>query len=176
MRHTGWWFLAAGVLVTIRAAIELTSPSYWAPVSVTDYAAVVGTTVAWLATSWAIVLLARAPQLRRAKWLLIAAALGTAISAVGNLLEDLFDIAFGGPMFVWGGMIGALGFLLGGTLALTVSNRLRWSGLFLLVFLAGGVFPDEGGQFVSGVALLGLGGWLILSPRSGPSADDAEPV
>jgi len=162
MRRVGWWFVAAGVLVTARAAIELMDPSYWSPVSFVDYSAVVGSTVAWLVTSWAIFLLALRPALRRARLVLIVGAVGTAVSAVGNLLEDLFDIPFGGELFSWGGMIGAIGVVVGGVLTLTANDRLRWSGLFLLAFIAGGVFPDDGGQFVSGVALLGLGGWLLI--------------
>lgn len=165
MKKDGWWFVAAGVLVTGRAAVELTSPSYWSPVSVLDYSAVAGTTIAWLVTAWAIVLLARTTQLKRARLALLIAAVGTAISAVGNLLEDMFDIPFGGDLFSWGGMIGAIGLLVGAGLVLSVNDRLRWSGLFLATFIAGGIFPDDGGQFLSGVALLGLGGWLWASHR-----------
>lgn len=170
MRRVAWWFVVAGVLVTGRAAIELTSPSYWSPVSVLDYSAVAGTTIAWLVTALAVVLLAGTPQLRRARLALLVAAAGTAISAVGNLLEDLFGVALGGDLFSWGGMIGAISLLVGVLLVLTVKDRLRWSGIFLAVFIAGGIFPDDGGQFVSGVALLGLGGWMLASNREPKSS------
>lgn len=163
--RVGWWFVAAGVLVTARAAIALTSPSYWSPVSFVDYSAVVGTTLAWLVAAVAIVLLAQRPPLRRARLVLIVAAVGTAISAVGNLLEDYFDVPFGGDLFVWGGLVGAIGLVLGSVLTLTVKDRLRWAGVFLLGFIAGGVFPDDGGEFLSGVSLLALGGWIVISYR-----------
>lgn len=42
-----------------------------------------------------------------------------------------------------GGMIGAIGRILGSVLVLTVSDRLKWCGVFLLGFLAGGSFPDQ---------------------------------
>jgi len=118
--------------------------------------------------AWAIPLLADAPQLKGARLVLLIAliaAVGTAISAVGNLLEDLFDIPLGGDLFSWGGMIGAIGLLVGAVLVLTVNDRLRRSGLFLAGFIAGGIFPDDRGQFLSGVALLGLGDWLFASHR-----------
>lgn len=163
--RTGWWFAVAGGLVTVRAAIELANPAYWSPDSFLDYAAVIGTTVAWLATAWAIFLLSRDRRLGRAARVLVVAAVGTGTSAVGNLFEDLLDVPLGAVMFEWGGVIGAVGLLIGSVLALTVKDRLRWSGALLLAFLAGGVFPDDGGQFVSGVALVGLGGWLLFGTR-----------
>lgn len=170
--RTGWWFVVAGGLVTVRAAIELVNPSYWSPVSFLDHAAVIGTTVAWLATAWAIFLLSRVPRLGRAAWVLIVAAVGTGTSAAGNLFEDLLDVPLGADMFEWGGVIGAIGLLTGSVLALTVKDRLRWSGALLLAFLAGGIFPDDGGQFVSGVALLGLGGWLLSGTREAMGVTD----
>lgn len=170
--RVGWWFVAAGGLVVIRAVIELANPSYWSPVSFLDYSAVVGTSVAWLITSWAISLLARHPRLRRASLALMVAAAGTAISAAGNLIEDLLDVPLGGDLFSWGGIVGAIGLLLGSILVLTVTDPVRWSGIFLAAFIAGGVFPDDGGQFLGGVALLGLGMWFLVGdPDTRQSVD-----
>lgn len=153
--------MAAGGLVTIRAVIELAEPVYHSPVSFVDYSAVVLTTVAWLVAGWAVFLLSRRPPLRRVSLLLLAAAVGLVVEAIGNLLEDLLDVPFGGDLYVWGGIVGAIGLMVGSLVVLTVGHPLRWSGLFLLGVLAGGVFPDEGGQFLSGISLLGLGYWLI---------------
>jgi len=45
---------------------------------------------------------------------------------------------------------------------LTVSHPLRWTGLFLITYIAGGIAPDKWGGIVSAVSLLGLGMWLFL--------------
>lgn len=165
-RRTGWWFVASGVVVTARAAIELSDPTYWGPTSFVDYAAVIGSTVAWLLAAWAVFALSLLPPLRRAAPALWIGALGTAVSAIGNLMEDLMGLSIGGEMFEWGGLVGAIGVLLGAVLTMTVKDKLRWSGLFLLGFIAGSTFPDDGGQFLSGASLVGLGIWLLATNRT----------
>lgn len=48
---------------------------------------------------------------------------------------------------------------------LTISGPIRWSLVFLVVFIAGSIFPDDGGQFVMGFGLVGLGLWLMRVDR-----------
>ena len=55
------------------------------------------------------------------------------------------------------GEISGLALTAAGIVILTVSGTYRWTGLFLLLSMAGTVFPDDGGQFVSGLSLLGVG-------------------
>ena len=168
LTRPGWWFVAAGVLVIVRAAMELADPVYWEPVSFLDFSAVILTTVGWVAAGWAVMLLSRRPELGRASLVLAIAGMGLVVEGVGNLLEDLFDLTWGGDLYSWGGIIGAIALIVGSVLALTVGHRLRWSALFLLVFIAGGIFPDDGGLFVGGLSLVGLGYWLISQQRDEP--------
>lgn len=167
MFRTGLWFLAAGVLVTIRATIELADPVYWDPVALIDYAAAVTTTLAWLVTGVALFSWWLASPIRRGAVLLLTGGLGTAVSGFGNLIEDVFAVEFGEFLFNYGGMVGAISLLLGSVLVLTAKNRWRWAGLYLLAFVGGSVFPDDGGQFLSGASLLGLGFWALRSARTG---------
>ncbi len=103
--------------------------------------------------------------------MLLIGGLGTAVSGFGNLIEDVFAVEFGELLFDYGGMVGAISLVLGSVLVLTVKNSLRWAGLYLLAFVGGSVFPDDGGQFLSGASLLGLGSWALRSARTAvPSA------
>jgi len=99
--------------------------------------------------------------------LILAAAIGIAVSAVGNLLEDVFDVSFGKTLFTVGGMSGSVATLGAAVLILTARHALRWTGLLLLAFIAGAVFPDDGGQWLSGVSLVLVGWWVLrLKPDS----------
>lgn len=146
--------------------MELADPVYWEPVSFLDYSAVILTTVGWVAAGWAVFLLSRRAELARASAVFAIAGAGLVANGVGNLIEDLFDLAWGGDLYSWGGIIGAVAMLVGSGLTLSVGHRLRWSALFLLVFLAGGIFPDDGGLFVTGLSVVGLGYWLIKQQRT----------
>lgn len=163
--RTSVWFVFSGVLVTLRAAIELADPVYWEPSSFLDYSAAILTTVAWVVTGVALLSWWQSSPIRRGRLLLLIGGIGTAVSGVGNLLEDVFDVEFGELLFTLGGMVGAISILMGAVLVLTVKDSLRWTGLFLLAFIAGGFFPDDGGEFLSGASLGGLGLWLMLSAR-----------
>jgi hypothetical protein len=171
MRVTGMWFLAAGVLVLVRAAIEFTDPVYWNPSSALDYSAALLTTMAWVVTGVAFVLWWRTTPIRRGSLFLLVAGVGTAVSGIGNFLEDVLDLEVGDLLFTLGGMIGAIAVLAAAVLMLTVRNPLKWSALLLFTFIAGGTFPDSGGQFVSGASLIALGLWLV---RYRPPDDSAQ--
>jgi len=160
-RCPGVCFIAAGVLVVIRAAIEWADPVYWNPSSLLDYSAAVLTTVTWIVTGIAFTLWWGTTPIRRGSLLLLVAGIGTAVSGIGNFLEDVLGLEFGELLFTYGGMIGALAILLAAVSMLTVRHPLRWTALLLLTFVGGGIFPDSGGQFVSGTSLVALGGWLL---------------
>ncbi len=158
------WFLLAGLLMVIRAAIELAEPVYYSPESLLDYSAVVVTSLALASLSAALFSLWRHSPLRRGAHFLLLAAIGTAVEAIGNFMEDAMGLAIGADLYSGGGMTGALGLLLAAVAMLTVPHRLRWVGLFLVTALGGSIFPDDGGLFLSGAALLGLGLWLRRRP------------
>ncbi len=162
MRSAGIWFLLGGALALVRAVVELADPVYWDPLSVLDYAAALLTTMAWVATGVGFILWWRTTPIRRGAGLLLVAGIGTAVSGIGNLLEDVFDLEFGELLFTYGGMIGAIAVFAAAVLMLTVRDPLRWTAVLLLTFIAGGIFPDNGGQFVSGASLVGLGIWLLV--------------
>jgi hypothetical protein len=155
------WFVGAGILVVVRATIELAEPAYWNPSSVLDYSAALLTTVAWVVTGVAFILWWRTTPIRRGSLFLLVAGIGTAVSGIGNFLEDVLDLAVGEVLFTYGGEFGAYGVLLAAVSMLTVRHPLRWTALLLLAFLAGAIFPDSGGEFVSGASLIALGVWLL---------------
>ena len=161
LRLTGMWFVGAGILVVVRAVMELAEPVYWNPSSPLDYSAAILTTVAWVVTGVAFILWWRTTPIRRGSLFLLVAGIGTAVSGIGNFLEDVLDLAVGEVLFTYGGEYGAYAVLLAAVSMLTVRHPLRWTALLLLAFLAGAIFPDSGGEFVSGASLIALGGWLL---------------
>jgi hypothetical protein len=171
MKLTGMWFLGAGILLVVRAVIELAEPAYWNPSSLLDYSAAILTTVAWVVTGVAFILWWRTTPIRRGSLFLLVAGIGTAAEGIGNFLEDVLDLAVGEVLFTLGGMIGVIAVLAAAVLMLTVRNPLRWSALLLFTFIAGAIFSDTGGEFVSGASLIVLGLWLV---RYRPPDDSAQ--
>jgi hypothetical protein len=161
MKLTGMWFLAAGVLLSIRGAIEFADPVYWNPSSALDYSAALLTTMASVVTGVAFVLWWRTTPIRRGSWLLPVAGVQEVVSGIGNFLEDILDMEFGAVLFELGGAIGSYALLAAAALILTVRNPLRWSALLLITYIAGFIFPDIGGEFLSGASLVALGLWLV---------------
>lgn len=153
-------FLAAGLLTVGRAAIELADPAYYNPLTLLDYTAAIGSTVAWGAMAVALFLWWRVTAHRRGAIFLLLAAVGVLVSSLGNLLEDVFNLGFGEFMFSYGGMIGAISLMAASVVAFAGWGQLRWSGLFLLGIVAGSIFPDNGGEFLIGASLIGFGFWL----------------
>lgn len=102
----------------------------------------------------------RHSPIRRGSTLALVAALGLAASSVGNLLEDAFSVDSGEWLFTYGGMTGAMAILALAVVVLRARHPFRWSGIFLVAFLAGSTFPDDGGQWLSGLSLLVMGWWL----------------
>ena len=66
-------------------------------------------------------------------------------------------------------MIGAISVLTSAVSMLTVHNPLRWAALPLFTFLAGAIFPDDRGHFVTGVSFGAPGAW---SSRTDPKNPD----
>ena len=96
LKTVGLWFVAAGVLALLRAVIELAEPAYWSPESLLDYTAVILTSAASAVAAIALFLWWRATPIRRGSFLLLIAAIATAVGdSLGNLLEDVFDLEIG---------------------------------------------------------------------------------
>ncbi|KAA3636292.1 MAG: hypothetical protein DWP92_09830 [Armatimonadetes bacterium] len=161
LRTSAWWFVVAGVLVAIRAAVALTDPVYHSPSSVIDYTAAMLTTVAWGTAAVAFALLWRPSPIRRGAFLLPIVAIAMAASATGNLVEDVFDMAWGELPYTLGGMVSLFSLLAVAVIFLTQSHQYRWSGLFFLGVVAGATFPDSGGEWLSGLSLVAFGVWTL---------------
>lgn len=68
-------------------------------------------------------------------------------------------------------MLGAISLILAALAALSARSAYRWSGLFVLGLVAGSTFPDTGGEFLGGAALIGLGLWLPSVSKRQSGAD-----
>lgn len=152
-------FGAAGVLTLIRQLIQLTDPVYYSPVTTLDYAAAWLTSIAGGTVAVAMALWWWRSPIRRGSWLLLVASLGWALSALGNLLGDVFDMSIGEGLWT-AGIVGFGVTLVAGVVALTVNSPWRWSGLFLIGYAAGWGFPDSGGLWLSGVSLIAMAYWI----------------
>ena len=159
-------FAVAGVLTVGRAVIELAEPAYYNPVTLLDYTAAIGSSVAWGAMAVALFLWWRVTARRQWAIFLLLAAVGVLVSSLGNLLEDVFDVGFGEFLFSYGGMMGAISLMVAAVVALVWWGHVRWSGLFLLGIVAGSIFPDDGGEFLTGASLMGFGYWLWWADRA----------
>ena len=145
------WFVVSGVLVMIRVVVGQYDPVHWSPASTLDYTAVVMTSISWLAIAVALFLLWQTTPIRRGAALLLVAAIGFVMAAVGNLFEDALDVEFGVWMFLVGLSAAVLATVVAGVSALTVSHPLRWTGLFLIAYVAGGGDPELWGLLEPGV-------------------------
>lgn len=175
VKAAGVWFVVAGVLTSVRAGMEIGEPAYFDPVTLLDYSAAVLSSVAWAATAVALFLWWLRSPLRRGSLLVLLAAVGIAVSSVGNLLEDVIEVEFGEVLFSLGGMTGAVATLVAAVAIITADQKLRWSGVFMVLLIAGSVFPDDGGQWLSGFSLLAWG-WWILRFRLVSTAKPTTPV
>lgn len=169
--RTGFWFIASGALTLVRAAVELSEPVYYDPVSSLDDAAVVLTSAAGGALSVAFYSWWRTAPFPRLSIILLVAAIGIAAESVGNLLEDGFDSEFGATLYDNGGLVGAVALIVTAAVALSTATSMRWSGLFLLASLGGAIFPDDGGLWLTGAGFLGLGLWMLRRPARERVAD-----
>ena len=171
--RAGFWFIASGALTLVRAAVELTEPVYYAPVSLLDYTAVVLTSAASGALAVALYSWWRTAPFARLSIVLLVAAIAIAAESLGNLLEDGFDSEFGATLYTNGGLIGAVALIVTAVVALATASPMRWSGLFLLAGLGGAIFPDDGGLWLTGASFSGLGLWMIRRPAHERATDEA---
>ncbi len=173
LRSVAVWFSLAGVLTLIRQIIELADPAYYDPVSGLDYLAAWLTSLAGAAVAVALFMWWRRSPIRRGSLVLLIAAAGAATFSIGNLIGDVFDVEAGDLLWSVGGITMFAGLVLAGLLALTVRDSYRWSGLFLIVYAAGWGFPDSGGYWLAGAAMVGMGYWVLrTSTARSSSASD----
>jgi hypothetical protein len=162
-RGTAAWFLAAATFGLARWILGIADPAYYDAASLVDYAAVVTLTGLFVATGIALIGLWLRPPVARGSWLLLVAGLGAIAEGTGNLLEDAFDIEAAVWAFFGGGMVLMIGLLAAGIAALTEASSGRWSGLFLLFAVPGGMLGFGGLMMVLAWALFGL--WIVYRHR-----------
>ena len=121
-------FGVVGVLTLARQPIELTEPAYYDPVTGLDFAAAWLTSIAGEGgmTAFALLLWWRRTPIRRGSRLPLIAAFAFALSAVGNVLGDVFDLAVGDDLY----FAGAVGF------GATVPTHNRLGGMMWAVWHA----------------------------------------
>ena len=164
-RSTAIWFGVAGVLTLLTWVIFTTSdPAYYDAATLTDYVAVVGLTGSFVVTGIALMLLWRDPPVKRGSLFLLLAGIGAVAVGVGDLLEDAFNIEDAVWLFFGGGLLMMVSLIVAGVSALTVRSPRRWSGLFLLFAVPGGLLGF--GAVMLGVSWILFGLWLVFEHRA----------
>ena len=164
-RTTAIWFGAAGVLnLSTWVIFTFGDPTYYNPTTLTDYAAVAGLTVSFSVTGIALILLWRDPPVTRGSPFLLLAGIGAVAVAVGDLLEDGFNVENAEFVFFGGGILMILSLIVAGVTALTVRSPRRWSGLFLLFAVPGGI--GGFGFVMLGVSWILFGLWIVHQHRA----------
>jgi hypothetical protein len=164
-RHAAVWFGFAGVWAVGASLLHtLAEPAYYAAASLVDYAAVISLTGVFVATGVALILLWRDPVVGRGSFLLLLAGIGAVSLGLGNLFEDAFNIEAAVWAFFGGGLLLMLSLLAAGVAALTADSPGRWSGVFLLFAVPGGML-GFGAVMMAGSWIL-FGFWLVLRHRA----------
>ena len=163
--YSGAWFALAGVSALFGWGFyEIADPVYYDASSVSDYVAVVALTSVFVATGVALILLWRNPPVARGSVFLLFAGVGAAAEGLGNLFEDAFDIEAAVWAFFGGGLVMMVSLLIAGILALADSSSRRWSGLFLLFAVPGGMLGF--GAVMMGVSWILFGLWIVFQLRA----------
>jgi hypothetical protein len=149
------------------AAVQVSGPDYWRPVTVIDHAAVLLYSLSLLICAAAFVALAGAARPQIGGRGLAAArlgAVGAVVAGVANVGEDSFGIAVLGYPFMFGMLVFGVGGLAFG---LTLALSARWRALALLPPLTFCVLPfgGVGGPLVVGAAW--IAGGIVLGRGRG---------
>lgn len=164
-RTTALWFWVAGALTLFTWVLfTINDPVYYDVATLTDYAAVLGLTGSFLVTGFALILLWRDPPVKRGSRFLLLAGIGALAVGVGDLLEDAFNVEDAVWLFFGGGILLMVSLIVAGVAALTVRSPRRWSGLFLLFAVPGGMLGF--GMAMLGVSCILLGLWIVYEHRA----------
>lgn len=150
--------VVVGLLWGLQATLLLAEPIYWEPSTPLDWLSVITLSLALLSLApgiWLVVALSGPPPVRPTRSVATAGSLvvaATVLEAVGNLLEDAFDLEVGVLLYLVGGLAGVIG-LLALTVALALARR-RWLGLLTLATLLGGILQPVGGLYLIALAWL----------------------
>lgn len=153
-----FWFAAAGGFAIARWALDFAEIQYYDPESVLDYSGVLLQTAAGLTTGVALLVLWHDPPVRRGAFLIGLGGLAAIVQGLGNLFEDAFGWGWG----VWGFFVGGIGMVitlaLAGIPTVSVSDPLRWAGIFLLLGATGGTLGL--GLLIMGISWITFSFWI----------------
>lgn len=162
----GLYLVVVGGAFAVRGAIALGDPDFWNAVSAFDYAAVWMHSLALLLVAPALVILVRQAQAGRAAtvvaWIM---AVGAALSAVANGIEDGLHLKAFGALYVLGVVPYAYGMIVLAVL-LGIGTRKAFALVPTLTFV-GGLAYDSGGGILIGVTWV-VFGILVMTGRSEP--------
>jgi hypothetical protein len=127
----------AGLIALLGLLVGLADPAYYEPETALDYVAATLNTAGPVATSATLLIWWRVVPIRRGAFLILFAATSALVFGLGNFLEDIAGLDWGGDLFFFGGVALLASSAAAGVVALTVRNRWRWSGLILLAIAAG---------------------------------------
>jgi hypothetical protein len=154
----------AGVFAAARWLLEFADIQYYDPDSLLDYSGVILQTAAGVTTAIALLILWRDPPVRRGAFFIGLGGVAAMAQGLGNLVEDGLGWEWG----VWGFFIGGVGMLftlaLAGTLAMTVRQSLRWSGVFLILGATGALLGL--GLLIMGLTWIAFSFWIYLNKTS----------
>ena len=159
---------AAWIMWLAQWAILWAEPSYDAPESPLDYAAVVILSLALLATATALLVVRREVTPPRASLPILLASLAASATGLASLVEKAFGVDAASNVFVYGArtFFGALA--VGGLLTVTGSAPQRSAGIALLVNAAA-YFLGQSQYMAMAIAWL----WLASEARRGRFGVDA---
>jgi hypothetical protein len=172
-------WLATGVAWAASSLILLARPTYWDPVTLLDWAAVIVHTLAWLLFAPSIVLVSRLAAARRAHLLGIAIASAALVTGIANLVEDGLRLAAANTWYLYGILVATV-LLVPFAYMFARERATRLAAFSVLLFLGIG-FTAAG---IGGVIVLLLFGALALRtewfqpsvPLEAPSTPAARPA
>lgn len=172
-------FAAAGALWAARGVLATADPSYYAPVTVIDYAAVGLYSLALALTGIALVLLERFDGVRAhrvARAGLFVGAIGGIVACFANFGEDWLGIAELSLVYVASAIALFLGIVLLGVSLGTRSRKFRWIGALLLVPVFAPLLGQAVGFTIGGVAFVACAALLArMNPAERVSAANLAP-
>jgi hypothetical protein len=134
----------------------LLHPSYWDPVTISDWFSIWAYTSAWLLTATALVVFREVARGNRLSfWMTAAVAIACAATGIANALEDGFEVPGLGSVYVLGFVTASLGMLLLAAIAWFGETR-RLSFVPALGGLAAATM-------VSGGGVLAIPAWIGLA-------------
>lgn len=144
-------WLLAGIAWAVRSLLELARPTYYDPVSLLDWAAVISFSLAWLLSALAVLPLCRDVGTRPVRAIGLVFAIAAVVAGVANLAEDALGQSWGGVPYIVGFLVAWLSLI---PLAVSswVSRARRAALLPVALFGAIALFNAGGGLLILVVA------------------------